>query len=191
MTTIILIGDSIRIGYEPTLRRELEGLADVWAPEENVWDSGNVLRHLDEWVISRRPDLVHINCGLHDIKKEFGSSSPAVDIGQYESNLREIMQRVQSETHSYIIWATTTPVNQEWHRQKKEFDRFEADVTAYNSVARRVAQEFGVPINDLYAVAMKGGRDSLLQPDGVHFTEAAYELMGKNTAGYIRRRLKI
>ena len=71
MKTIVLIGDSIRMGYQEKVREQLADWAYVWVPEENGGTSENILAHLDKWVLSRRADVVHINCGLHDIKKEF------------------------------------------------------------------------------------------------------------------------
>jgi len=65
---VVLIGDSIRLGYQETVAQELAGRAQVWGPPENSGDSVNVRRHLEEWVLSRRPTVVHLNCGLHDIK---------------------------------------------------------------------------------------------------------------------------
>ena len=79
---VILIGDSIRMGYQEFARAECAGTTDVWAPAENGGTSRNVLAHLDEWVISRRPDVVHVNCGLHDIRREFGAE-PAVPLAEY------------------------------------------------------------------------------------------------------------
>ena len=67
MKKLILIGDSIRMGYQAAVIRELIGLADVWAPEQNGGNSANILKHLDEWVLRQSPDIVHINCGLHDL----------------------------------------------------------------------------------------------------------------------------
>ena len=68
---VILIGDSIRMGYQEVVWHELSDIADVWAPMENGGNSENVLNHMETWVLSRTPDIVHLNCGLHDIKKEF------------------------------------------------------------------------------------------------------------------------
>jgi hypothetical protein len=69
MKQIILIGDSIRMGYQPTVQQILADQAQVWGPVENGGNSHNVLTHLDAWVIQRQPDIVHLNCGLHDIKR--------------------------------------------------------------------------------------------------------------------------
>jgi len=125
MKAAILIGDSIRMGYEGFVRDALAGTADVWAPEENGGTSRNVLAHLDEWVLSRN----------------------------------------------------------------KEFDRLEADVIAYNEAAAEVCERLGVAVHDLYGVVMAAGRDGLLSPDGVHFKEEGYQVLGHAVARAIRDHL--
>ena len=88
-----------------------------------------------------------------------------------------------------VIWATTTPVNEAWHHAQKPFDRFEADVMAYNAAASEIASQLGVPIDDLYGIVTAAGRDRLLLPDGVHFTQDGYRLLGKAVADAIRHHL--
>ena len=190
MKKVILVGDSIRGGYEDTVRRKLDGVADVWGARQNGGNSRNVLANLDAWVVSQHPDVVHLNCGLHDIRRGFESVERAVSIDEYEMNLRAILSGLQSQTTATIIWASSTPVNEAWHRENKGFDRMEADVTVYNSVAARVATELGVPIDDLYTLVEGSGRDALLVPDGVHFTEEGYAFLGQAVARFILDCLK-
>ena len=189
MRRVILIGDSIRIGYQDVVRQQLGGIAEVWSPEESCGDSSNVLKHLEEWVISRLPDVIHINCGLHDLKREFGASETAVPIRLYEENVRHILGRLKSKTSADIIWASTTPVNESLHHRNKEFDRFEADVLSYNRIANQVARDLQVPINDLFSLMDGAGPENYLQDDGVHFTVEGYLLLGKEVADSIKTRL--
>ena len=189
MKTVILIGDSIRMGYQPTVQQLLAGQADVWAPEENGGTSANVLAHLDEWVLLRRPDVVHLNCGLHDLKTEFGADTQAVPLDLYTANLRTIFERIQRGTPTRLIWASMTPVNERWHHENKPFDRFETDVCAYNRSAREVAVQSGAPIDNLYQVVMDAGRDTILLQDGVHFSQNGYVLLGQAVTRAIRRHL--
>lgn len=186
MKRIVLIGDSIRIGYEATVRSALEGTAEIWTPgKENGGTSRNVLEHLEEWMIQRRPDIVHINAGLHDLRKEFNAPQSAVAIEEYIANLRTILTRMR-EAGTKVIWALTTPVNEQRHHATKPFDRFEADVTAYNAAATAVCRELCIPTNDLYSLVMAGGRDQLLGRDGVHYTPDGYALLGCAVANVLR-----
>ena len=73
MKKVICIGDSILMGYEPTVVKELEGWAEVWEMGDvQGGNTRNVLAHLDEWVIRRNPDIVHLNAGLHDLARDVG-----------------------------------------------------------------------------------------------------------------------
>ena len=186
MKQVVLIGDSIRMGYQPVVEAALRGLAAVWGPRDNGGDSANVLAHLDEWVIRRQPDIVHLNAGLHDIKRPFGARRNQVPIDQYRASLEAIFRRMGEETEAVLIWAKTTPVNQAWHHERKGFDRFEADVEAYNGVAVDLARAMAVPVNDLPRTVLDVGRDTVLAPDGVHFTPRGYNLLGKAVANCIR-----
>ena len=78
MKKLVLVGDSIRMGYQACVMKELSGLSDVWVPEQNGGNSTNVQKHLDEWIISQMADVVHINCGLLDLKRDFGADETVI-----------------------------------------------------------------------------------------------------------------
>lgn len=190
MKKTLLIGDSIRMGYQNIVREQLADQAEVLWPEENSGSSKKILENLDEWILSKNPDIVHINSGLHDLKK--GRDQTQVEhipIDQYAKNVRDILTRIKTESNALVIWALTTPVNEEWHRKNKSFDRMEADVAAYNAIASETAKDMDVPVNDLFSIINSAGRDKLLNPDGVHFTPEGYTLLGTSVANYIKQHL--
>ena len=184
----MLIGDSIRMGYQEVVRRELDGAAEVWAPGENGRTSRNVLERLEEWVLSRRPDLLHLNCGLHDIVHNAEGGATQISIDEYRSNLRGILDRT-SGAGVPVIWASTTPVIDPRHAACKGFDRFDRDAVEYNEAAAEIVSERGIPTNDLYSLVMAAGCDELLSPDGVHFVPQGYEFLGKAVAEAIEQAL--
>jgi lysophospholipase L1-like esterase len=184
MKDIVLIGDSIRMGYQSTVHRELQGFATIWGPSENGRTSQNVLDHLDEWVLLTDPDIVHVNAGIHDITRDLDSTIIRVTLDQYSQNVREILRTIQEKTQSRLIWATTTPVI--GPRADALNIRRTEDVLAYNDAAVGVAQALGVEIDDLYGVAMQAGLNEILTPDGVHFTDQGSNLLGKAVADFIR-----
>ncbi len=186
---VVLVGDSIRIGYAPLVAKRLDGKAIVVSPQANGEDSGNVLRNLDEWVIKEKPDVVHINAGLHDLKlKDKSYQVPLVD---YEKNLKTILERIQKETKAKVIFATTTPILDDLHAQRKAgFDRFEADVQKYNIAAVSVMKQAGVPINDLHKLVVNGGKEKLLGGDGTHYTPEGYERLAAAVTDSILRSLR-
>ena len=186
---VVLIGDSIRMGYQDTVTRELAGRAEVIKHDENGGNSDRVLARLDEWVIPHAPAVVHLNCGLHDIRKDLDSDVAAVPLDRYADNLRTILTRLGAETEAQIIWASTTPVNEVWHHENKGFDRFSADVDAYNATARTIVDNLGIAVDDLFATITEAGRDNLLTTDGVHFSPEGSTLLGKAVANCIAQYL--
>lgn len=183
---VVLIGDSIRLGYAPFVAKLLEGKAIVLSPKPNGEDSRNVLKNLDEWVIKQEPDIVHINAGLHDLKRT--GQSYQVPLADYESNLRTILNRIQKETRARIIFATTTPIVDTLHALRKTpFDRFEKDVQVYNATAVAVMKQAGVPINDLHKLVEEHGKEQLMAGDGTHYTDAGYELLATAVAQSVLR----
>ena len=186
---VVLVGDSIRIGYEGVVRAQLNGVAEVVSAEQNGGDSRRVLESVEAWAVSEAPDVVHVNCGLHDLNTPFDTGEARVPLAEYKQNVMQILEALKAGIKGTVIWAYTTPVNQTWHHERKPFDRFEADVLAYNSEAVSVCDSLGIVTNDLYAVVMEAGRDDLLGPDGVHFGEEGYRVLGEAAAKAIRKHL--
>jgi acyl-CoA thioesterase-1 len=179
---LLFVGDSIAMGYETGVKELLAGKFRVERNPENGGTSANVLAHLDEWIIATQPDIVHFNAGLHDIAVDEGKTTNRVLFAEYESNLRKIVRRLKTETKARLIWATTTPVIDEWHMNVKHFGRAMADVVRYNAVALRIMKENGVEVDDLFAVIQKAGREKCLLPDGVHMQDPASKLLAEAVA---------
>jgi len=66
--TALLIGDSICMGYRPLVKQRLEDKVNIIGTDDNGGDSSNLLKNLDEWIIKQNADLIHFNCGLHDLR---------------------------------------------------------------------------------------------------------------------------
>ena len=174
---VVLLGDSIRIGYAPFVTKLLDGKAVVISPSPNGQDSGNVLRNLEEWVLKESPDVVHFNAGLHDLKLK--DKSYQVPLVEYEKNLKTILERIQKGTKAKVIFATSTPIVDNLHAQRKAgFDRLEADVQKYNIAAVSIMKQAGVPINDLHKLVESGDKQRLVLSDGTHYTQEGYEILG-------------
>jgi lysophospholipase L1-like esterase len=180
------------MGYGLLVRRHLDGEAEVLEIPENGGDSANVLEHLDRWLQEADAAslaLVHLNCGLHDIKRAFGSHARQQPLPDYARNLREIVRLLRDRTAARVVWATITPVLDERHHATKGFDRFERDVQAYNATALAVIEECGIPVDDLHAVVHERGVENCLAVDGVHMTDQGNGALADAVAACLRKEL--
>jgi lysophospholipase L1-like esterase len=189
---VLLLGDSIRLGYAPLVAARLAGRARVIGPAANGGDSANVLRHVDEWVIREQPDVLHFNCGLHDLKVSREHGQYQVPLAQYEANLKELVTRVRARTSASVVFANTTPILDERHAARGAgFDRYEADVRRYNEVAEAIMLQAGILVHDLHGLVEQGGSAALLAADGTHYTPEGNERLAEAVADCVRRQLVI
>jgi lysophospholipase L1-like esterase len=185
--TVLLLGDSIRMGYQPYVRQELGDAFDVSGPAENCATSRNLLANLGRWALERPASIIHLNAGLHDLRYDPGRDAPVVPMDEYESNVRTILGHLRDRTDARLIWATTTPVHEKLHAEQKLSRRRESDVTSYNAIATRVAHELDVEVDDLCTAVLGYGPDALWSSDGVHFSDAGSRFLGTQVARAIRR----
>jgi lysophospholipase L1-like esterase len=184
--TAYLIGDSIAGGYAAGVQAELAGRVAVETRPENGEDSRRVLARLEAWLGARRFDVIHMNCGLHDLKRSHRSGELQVPLAEYAANLRQIVAQLRQHTDQ-LVWARTTPVVDGQPAAHKNFDRYNQDVAAYNEIADRVMAACGVPINDLHGAIVEVGIADCVSADGVHMTGYGYELLSRRVAAAIRR----
>ena len=199
---VFVIGDSISIGYGPYLKDMVAGLWDYdrkSGEEEalrnldipagaNGGDSARVLEYLEalEKAGGWKPDVLLLNCGLHDLKTDRESGAKQIPLDDYKKNLEAVaalLKRLGVRT----VWVRTTPVCDEWHTANKLFDRFMADVDAYNEVADAVMEGSGFEILDLFSFTKSQDHPHELTQDGVHFTEPTQRLQAAFIAGYLDR----
>jgi lysophospholipase L1-like esterase len=181
---VLLIGDSISMGYEPSVRKILDGKANVERIDGNGGSTKRGLVKLDEWLGEKKWDLIHFNFGLHDLKlppEGVGHTTPET----YEKNLRELVARLKS-TGATLVWATTTPVPDGGIIAP---DRRFGDVAAYNQIAAKVMKENGVEINDLNALVTPH-LEKYLRPKDVHYNQDGSDLLAKQVARTIEANLK-
>jgi hypothetical protein len=175
---VLLIGDSISIGYTAPVRALLAGKANVHRIPENGGPTIRAVEKLDDWLGSGRWDLIHFNWGLHDLRY-LPEGPPQVPLPQYEQNLWQLVQCLKA-TGATLIWASTTPVPD----AEVSPPRKNADVLAYNAAAKQIMGASGIAIDDLYAAAFPRLAE-LQQPANVHFTPAGSEALARAVAASI------
>jgi len=181
---VYVIGDSISIGYTPHVAALLAGKARVEHNPGNGGDSSNVAGNLDDWLAALSPAVIHVNCGLHDIKVSRQTHAHQVPLEEYRANLPRIVDRLAA-TGATVIWAMSTPVIESRHTARKDFDRYNRDIDAANAAAGEVASAAGIAVDDLHAAATALGLDESLTEDGVHFTGPTYQSLSRTVADCI------
>ena len=198
---VLLLGDSISIGYTPFVREHLAEVASVSRPmrtraegasprPENCEGTNKGARSVERWLaMDGAPfDVIHFNFGLHDMKRvdpDSGrNSSDPLDPHQagperYRRQLLAIT-RALGASGAQLVFATTTPVPSGELRPYRE----PGDAVAYNRVALEIMEQEGVPVNDLFSL-VSHSEVQLQKPEDVHFTREGSRTLGRAVAGAI------
>jgi hypothetical protein len=180
LPNVLLLGDSITRYYFPEVKRELDGVANVYlmASSTSLGDPrlGPQIEEFSraEGVTFR---VVHFNNGMHGwaySEKEYEAAFPA-----FVAGIRKIAPGAA------LIWATTTPVRKDTEKEKAAGPT-NARVDARNAIAEAAMKPEGIAIDDQHALMAKHGD---LYQDDVHFNEAGAAIAGKQAAEMIRERL--
>lgn len=185
---VLLIGDSISIGYTPEVTRLLAGKANVSRNPGNAQYTSWGLRHLRDWLGTTKWDVIHFNFGIWDLHRLKPGADPLEpSVGQlkrdgirrttpeqYAGNLEAIIQ-ILKPTGARLIWATITPLT-----DRENICALASEVPLYNSVARQVMSKHGITINDLSTAPL-----SLLSEDGCHFSEDGHRYLAQRVASVI------
>jgi acyl-CoA thioesterase-1 len=188
---VLLLGDSISLGYTVGVRQLLSGRANVHRPPCNCQHTAFGLAHLREWLGAGPWHVVHFNWGiwdthlLHDGHPEFHmcivptaqEDLPGAYVRHerpvYQEHLRQIIE-ILRETGARLIWASSTPVRcRKGARQQVLPD--------YNDAAAEVMAEAGIAINDLHAFALPE-IDAWQSDDLVHFAPLGNDRLAERVA---------
>jgi lysophospholipase L1-like esterase len=168
---LMLMGDSIRMRYQPMVAELLQGEARVVAPGENARFALYTLQLLDRWLKDLpAPDVIHWNNGLWDVGHSTERVPAQIPLDMYVGNLEFILRRLRA-TGATVVWATITPIHPPrldkgdgWSWENGEIDR-------YNAAATDLMTRHAVPINDLNAV-VRSNIDRYLPQGDHHVNEA-------------------
>jgi len=198
---LFVIGDSISMHYGPHLEEMVAGVLAYGRKTEaseaalrlgrpqgaGGGDSSMVLEYLTalEKTGSFRADIMLLNCGLHDLRTNPATGAKQVPLEAYRRNLREVIGAAR-RLAGRVAWVRTTPVDERRHNSRGcDYNRFMADVEAYNAAADAVMREFSAPTADLYTFTCNLGPD--VYTDGVHFTEPVRRQQAAFLAGWLFR----
>ena len=190
---VLLIGDSISIGYTVGVRELLSGKANVHRPLTNCGPTTKGVKELEKWLGDKPWDVIHFNFGLHDLKylgpkgqnladPKAEGSHQQVPIADYEKHLRTMVARLE-KTGARLIWRSTTPV------PPGAKGRVVGDSVKYNAVAAKIMKERKIAIDDMYSFTMPRLKE-IMRPANVHFTPAGSKALAKQAVAAITAALK-
>ena len=187
---VLLIGDSISIGYTIPARKAVQGVANVHRIPTNGGPTSKGLENIDSWLGSSKWDVIHFNWGLHDLcyrhpdsktqgNRDKVNGSVTHSVEEYSANLKKLVLRMK-KTGARLVFATTTPV------PEGEAGRKVGDDLRYNKAALAVMEKHDVAVNDLHAL-MAGKMDRFgTRPGNVHFKPEGSSLLAEQVARVIR-----
>lgn len=179
---VLLIGDSISMGYTVPVRERLKGKANVHRIPQNGGPTRNGVASIEKWLGAGTWDVIHFNWGIHDLKF-MPDGKRQVEPADYEANLRSLVKRMKA-TGAKLIWATTTPIPDGPLIPDRRF----GSVDEYNAIAAKVMQENGVRIDDLNAWITPKLAELQKRQD-VHYLDAGYDYLAQKVADEIEKAL--
>ena len=153
MKKILLIGDSIRKGYDSYIKMAFKNVANVYFPTDNCRFTGYIIRHLYDWKtelgLYDDIDLIHWNAGLwDDLVMLDGKHLTSYEL--YKENIERICNIIEILfPNAKMIYATSTPVQEELFTFHKRYNK---DTKMYNDAAVDIIKRHGGEINDLYSL---------------------------------------
>lgn len=175
--SVLIIGDSISIGYTPLIKKSLPGV-DV---EHNQGNAGSTVRgveNIEKWIDNREWDVVVFNFGLHDLvykdslnRLDLVHGKLSVSLDDYRKNLQTIVDKLR-ETTAKLVFVTTTTVPENAVGRKVE------SPAQYNKVAKEVMKKNGIEVLDLYKTSLTVHPQNS-NPGNVHYTGKGYQLLSE------------
>jgi lysophospholipase L1-like esterase len=167
MKKLLLLGDSIREGYQPFVKEGLAGKMEVVAPPENCRFAKYTLWGVNLWIRDLgTPDVVHWNNGAWDLHHEAPMVEALTPLDEYLETLRRIAHEIR-RTGAKLIFATTTPAGE------GAVGRSNAEIDQYNAAAIELMKKERTPVNDLNRLVRQNPTEYIC-PDHTHLTEPGY-----------------
>lgn len=192
---ILIVGDSISIGYTPFVQENLMGLAEVYHNPGNAKHTGNGLDSIASWIDGGDWDIIQFNWGLWDLcyrhpdskvqgKRDKVNGTITFEPEDYETQLDAIVKVMRKKSAAKLIFVTTTYV------PNQEAGRFVEDAIKYNEIARRVMEANGVKVNDIYNKSIEIHHQYGKGNNDVHYTTEGYEALGQHISDFLKQEME-
>ena len=207
MKHVLLIGDSIRLGYAPRVEELLGPNVKVFSPTDNCGFAKKALWGMFAWMGQfgmPHIDVAQFNAGIWDLHRCTRDGERFTAIDDYARDIRRLGHELQYYADK-VIFAKTTPkkkraphlvVNDLLHTTEKFWETdlgapleiWNADVEAYNQRAVVEMEGLGIEVNDFFT-PIGADPDRYIGEDGCHLTPEGYELLAQLTVAKIESML--
>ena len=208
MKNVVLIGDSVRLGYEKRVRELLGPDVHVFSPDENCRFTKYALWGMWDWMErwgSPKVDVIHWNTGAWDLHRCTADGQIFTPLDEYLETNRRLAIQMESYCKN-LIWATIIPGGRALDEMKKinvlyntdaaapkvfltdTMEKWNADVCRYNAANSARMRARGIRVIDHYG-ALIGDTDRYISDDGNHPTPEGYDVLAHLTADAIREML--
>lgn len=173
---VLLIGDSITVGYRSIVNRNLEGALRVTAFATSKSIANPYL--VEEIALLGKQEgnayqVVQFNNGLHG-----GGLTDAEYAALYEEVLYKTVA-LFPQARFQLALSTPVSVNGDTASYGERNDQ----VIRWNDCVRKIGEKTGFPVVDLYSIVY--GNKDIRTADGYHYTRDGYELLGRAVADAI------
>lgn len=166
---VLLIGDSVSVGYTKAVIERLDGIArvDRLANSKGVNDPA-LYKEIGYVLGEYSYRAIHFNNGLHGIH---------LPDEVYASSLNGMVQMLQWYGRGAgLVWASSTPIAASDDPAALDAEK-NAVVKRRNAQACRIMQSYDIPINDLYTLMLD--RPELRSSDQYHFNADGQTVQGE------------
>ena len=191
MKKVLLLGDSIRMGYDDYVKELLDDRYEVvYDADDNgrfaaytLWQANQMFKKYGHF------DVVHWNNGYWDMNIESPMAEALHPLDEYVHFLKRILTECR-RNGAKVIFATTTPILSTGAAADNtgtgsDCIRYnDAWVQQYNAAAKALMETEHVRVNDLYALCRNHPTYYKCE-DGLHLTEEGYRICAKQIVTHI------
>ncbi len=205
---VLILGDSISLGYTPLVVEKLKGRAFVTRPAANCGPSEFFLRargNIGNWLGEQPWDVIHVNFGIWDhhfvndneeifFREQHPEIMSLPDIKERLKAIARLGFHTRTTPEDYAKNTREILTDLKGHAQSVIFalstpvplydDLYGTAkcIPEYNDIALKVCSELSVPVNNLYSVALPLHED---QKDGCHFSAYGYNILADAVVSHI------
>ncbi|MFN0275025.1 MAG: SGNH/GDSL hydrolase family protein [Chitinophagales bacterium] len=195
--TLLCLGDSYTIGESVTAEERFPDQAITILKKENIrfkdpiivartgWTSQNLISAIDKANFENTFDYVTVLIGVND-------QFQGVDTSEYAANFERLIKNAIQCTagmkdHVIVFSIPDYSVSPFAAHLRKPQELISNEIDAFNTVNRKIAEEYQVQYIDINPISKKAKTDiTLLAPDGLHTSGKMYGIWAEFLAKEIR-----